>query len=1536
LTVTRTPQLIEGQPEERVVEPVTRASVGPSFPAVVLELQRSAGNHAVTRAIAAHRAMAARDEGIDESRGSTADPASGSTARAVATPRPPMTDRAIVESRPASADSAIGRPRARTNELLGLQRTVGNSAAGVLSGRFAGGGVRSVGREVHCACGGTVAEGGECAECRAARLSKEREAGPATRTDGAMVMRLATAVRERRARDTGDPAPVIDGGEQPDEGGGLERATDPEPARRGPPPTNEGPGVDGSFPAASSGAGARGAGIDLGDAPIGGAGSSAAGAAASTAGGAGSGGGVAGGAASTAAGGGVAGGAASTTGGAAAGGAAVVGHAGVSNAEVAGGEGGSAVRGAGSGPGAESARAGGVAAPGTRGAIDASSGPALLTSLAATPASAFGAAVGSARGAATAIQSREQQALTAALPEIEAPTGLAPTAAGTPPGPVASTELPSRAPPEAPAPGARVGAPPDVAHPAPAAPVPASRPASIAPEPAAAASEEGGGWWDWLTGGIRRFFGGLPTSDPAVSTDAGPRPTVDLTGDADPSLGAAAEQTAATAVAADHAEADQATSTPFGEQDVRPTVEREMLRPKVTPSGAPGGAGGTVPSAPPLSAEMLAGFDAAATPQLAAKAQPHVIAYGEQQAEYERSTVATQEDGQRQIAEADAATQREQEGLRAEVRADVAGERERWRAENAKINERFGTQASSRRTAVEQQIDTKVKSTHAEAAEKLTGAEQEAASAKSRAESEAAAKKQEEESKPKSWWERAKGAVSSVFDAIRSVVSAIFDKLRQAVKAIIEAAKSVVRGLIEAARLVVVGLIKAFGEFVKGLVTIALAAFPEAAKRAREWIDRRVEQATDAVNKAAEALKNAATRILDAVGSALDAALGLLQKGLLAALDVLEALALAPFEAIELLAKIAKWIEENTHFIETAQRIMDDPDTVIEAIKSALGAMIAAVPEKALQALDDLAGQLGPKAQKHERGIRKYLSKALEHLRASWWEELKKMGWTLLWPWPAVWKDVKEIGAGIPKLLRAAFSLHVSEAIDEFLNVQQKLNSILGAVYGWFFIASVLVGAIIGGVPTAGAGAAAGALAGAAFAGEVGEALVIALIATEGAIILKSTVDLALDTNTEVEDETDYEKIAGSTLTIAITGAMMLLGELAADLAKAIWNGAKGLFRGAGADAAADAAAAGTHGVGEGPKVDAPEGRATDTPGAEPPEGRTTDTPGGTEPAEGRTTDTPGGTEPAEGRTTDTPGGTEPAEGRTTDTGDPAAPDAEVVNGEKVVASEPTADGHQAKVTEEGTCLICSTCEEVGEMFKTELDADADLRTEFDSIGKEADPAVKAERLAAFEKDLMAKRANMSSGGPGADTPGAETDTPAAETDTPAAETDTPAAETDTPAAETDTPATETDTPATDKDKPGTEPPEAEPPQPDEPVAAGPDAAKQLTVADVTPGMEVDPTQAKIFRGGSTFEAELHHLKINKKTGQVQPTHGLSLDISATSKNVASRGAHQIKSIPSELKIIQRGGNINHFEVVPRAPMTVERFQGLLRQIELW
>jgi YD repeat-containing protein len=46
-------------------------------------------------------------------------------------------------------------------------------------------------------------------------------------------------------------------------------------------------------------------------------------------------------------------------------------------------------------------------------------------------------------------------------------------------------------------------------------------------------------------------------------------------------------------------------------------------------------------------------------------------------------------------------------------------------------------------------------------------------------------------------------------------------------------------------------------------------------------------------------------------------------------------------------------------------------------------------------------------------------------------------------------------------------------------------------------------------------------------------------------------------------------------------------------------------------------------------------------------------------------------------------------------------------------------------------------------------------------------------------------------------------------------------------------------------------------------------------------------------------------------------------------------GARQVESIPPELEIVQRGQNANHFEIAPRQPMTLQRFQELLNQVKL-
>ena len=87
-----------------------------------------------------------------------------------------------------------------------------------------------------------------------------------------------------------------------------------------------------------------------------------------------------------------------------------------------------------------------------------------------------------------------------------------------------------------------------------------------------------------------------------------------------------------------------------------------------------------------------------------------------------------------------------------------------------------------------------------------------------------------------------------------------------------------------------------------------------------------------------------------------------------------------------------------------------------------------------------------------------------------------------------------------------------------------------------------------------------------------------------------------------------------------------------------------------------------------------------------------------------------------------------------------------------------------------------------------------------------------------------------------------------------------------------------------------------------------------------------------VYRGGSDFTIKAGEIKIDKATGMVTSTHGVSLDVNP---NTVSKfgGAYKIDSLPDGLQIIQRGSRAEHFEIVPTKPMTVDEFQGLLNQI---
>ncbi|WP_322923213.1 polymorphic toxin-type HINT domain-containing protein [Paenibacillus campi] len=86
-----------------------------------------------------------------------------------------------------------------------------------------------------------------------------------------------------------------------------------------------------------------------------------------------------------------------------------------------------------------------------------------------------------------------------------------------------------------------------------------------------------------------------------------------------------------------------------------------------------------------------------------------------------------------------------------------------------------------------------------------------------------------------------------------------------------------------------------------------------------------------------------------------------------------------------------------------------------------------------------------------------------------------------------------------------------------------------------------------------------------------------------------------------------------------------------------------------------------------------------------------------------------------------------------------------------------------------------------------------------------------------------------------------------------------------------------------------------------------------------------------VYRGGSSFTVRSMDVKIID--GQVQTNRGISLDVNPSTVEKFG-GAYRIDFLPEGLKIIQRGQRVEHFEIVPDKPITLEEFQILLNQIK--
>lgn len=369
-----------------------------------------------------------------------------------------------------------------------------------------------------------------------------------------------------------------------------------------------------------------------------------------------------------------------------------------------------------------------------------------------------------------------------------------------------------------------------------------------------------------------------PGSGEQVNTTAGTPPKVQLGGETDPSQNQQAKTQADAQVNQESQQADTATSQDFGENEMYPSVQPEMLSSQKQLS-SPSSWNSSVSKMPKLDPQVIGPLDAQLPKKANPEMAPHLSKETEAKGNFETQSAQEKLSGEEKIAAETEKVRAEQLGLQSKGKADVQKQRELWMSENADVKRQYDSQSASKKEEIDAQINQKVSETNTQVQAKFTEAENKAAAEKSKAEGDAQKERDKgKKKKKKGLWGRIKSAVKGLFDKIKKAVSKIFDAVRSLVKTIIETAKKAASALIDLAKNAIKSIIKGFATVLKGLIQVALAAFPKIADRFCALIDQAVDATLKAIDTLAEGLKSAVNFILDTIGSAIDAYLAAYQK----------------------------------------------------------------------------------------------------------------------------------------------------------------------------------------------------------------------------------------------------------------------------------------------------------------------------------------------------------------------------------------------------------------------------------------------------------------------------------------------------------------------------------------------------------------------------------------------------------------------------------------------------------------------------------
>jgi len=331
-----------------------------------------------------------------------------------------------------------------------------------------------------------------------------------------------------------------------------------------------------------------------------------------------------------------------------------------------------------------------------------------------------------------------------------------------------------------------------------------------------------------------------------------------------------------------------------------------------------------------------------------------------------------------------------------------------------------------------------------------------------------------------------------------------------------------------------------------------------------------------------------------------------------------------------LIAKIAKY----ARFIRAVEEAVQDPDAAMAPIVGAIaGKLEAEMPAKSLeigrQRIQEQAGNRGGNGAttlelsggevvtQHADGAIIQRTPALRsttsltdiwngfkrHISHKWatldiWEMVKDMLWSILWPWPAVGRELSELWDEWTNAARSLFVTrnlfddplgffhdlwtNILHLLDFPLILLRRLNNILLLLMGWItiiltalgFIGGGVAGTIIGGIVSAlaslgiatpaggaagfGVGGFTGAGLGFATAMALGEVLVLSFLSLQSTTVVKTLTDLFTGRQTTEEKERDYSQLADSVIAVGVTAVLLFIGWFASRLASVILNFIKG------------------------------------------------------------------------------------------------------------------------------------------------------------------------------------------------------------------------------------------------------------------------------------------------------------------------------------------------------------------------------------------